>query len=333
MKIFRMGLIWLISLFVVGCGANHHGIFIDELVMETSEKTREIFTEYFLAFTLETDFTEIFDTKSEGFNSEENLEDAIGAEELDTEYIWKFIDVDYILVTDVNDTATLYSDKDAYTSNHFNENFDINPFTQHLFHFFEGGVGPGVEGSEGIGLLHKQKAVLVDLDGSSVQGILALRRSPYHINEFRIFYLYENEVFYKDMGKHLGEGIFFSMFMTLERRLIMSAPFGDSDSFYTLFEIKDGHLVFYFTLQNYSKKYSDEHWEMKYIYFPGGPWEGTRPNSYEEFWPHWDKRTYITKEEFEQILTKYDLHLNVGNWLVNAEIEDETEKILSMTFK
>jgi len=173
---------------------------------------------------------------------------------------------------------------------------------------------------------------LVDIDGNGTQGVLAIRSEVRHagyglvapgINEFvaiyrpvtvgRVFYLYNGEVFYTDIG--MLEGFPYSVDITANGRIVKVTGDGGNWS-YTLFGMESGRLVP--TLTIYGELASSDiypFYAFDYFLYSGGESEG------------WQNRKSITEEEFNEIRIRYGLD-NLA-WLR----EDETAQILAMNFE
>jgi len=187
-------------------------------------------------------------------------------------------------------------------------------------------------------------ALLVpDIDGNGTQGVVAIKQYVRNIETStffgRVFYLYKEELLYKDIWKH--EGIpydsIFRIFVTLNPNSVSTNP----DNYLpplplrlgihlgmsiTLFTIENGELVYYFSIvsENDGKRY----------YVPGGPREISGPSinfkTNDELWSNWENRKEITEEEFMNIREKYNLN---GRGDVFFQMPDHTNQILNMNIE
>jgi len=189
-----------------------------------------------------------------------------------------------------------------------------NPLLSALTEYFEG-VTNGTTA-----------AFWVNIDGDGNQGILATRFDDNVFPEGRVFYLYNGELLYLDVGQQdagLVTGITAS-----ENRIVNLMADGGQRS-YTLFGIENGRLVNALMLFTESVWYEDEDdwYYISYYYKFPGDWMSAGWNEEE-----WENRNQylITQEEFDEIRVRYGLD-TLQTWH-DWDRLDETEQILAMTF-
>jgi len=159
--------------------------------------------------------------------------------------------------------------------------------------------------------LNAYKAIMVNIDDYGTQGMLASRLispdgSP--VPDLRLFALHGGEISYLDVG-----GIYaIDMYITEGGRIVEAMHHWGSQS-YTLFGFENGRLVRDFSIHVMSNE-EVAGTSNEYSFIPGGLWENARA---------------ITYEAFENVRTRYRLD-NLTFW---SDIEDETERILSITFE
>ena len=185
------------------------------------------------------------------------------------------------------------------------ENYFFNPFAEPLMEWFAGGIQLPEEYS-----MPSTKAFFVDVDGNGMQGVVAVRQEigPDSIHaSFRIFYMYNGEFFYMEIGRQ-DEYFPFMLTTASEGRLVAAYPPGDSNLSYTLFEIVNGRLDFSLTLQRHTiwDEETNELW-----------------NEYRRF------DSLITHEDFWSAVVAHNI-THVYWWML---LEDESERIISMNFR
>ena len=179
-----------------------------------------------------------------------------------------------------------------------------NPFAEALLEYFAGGLEPSIAGDI------STRALWVDIDGNGTKGVFAMRHEgdwpfPYG----RVFYLYNDEVVYKDLGP---QDVGFATNFTAERRIVNAMGDGGDFSF-TFFRLENGRLIEDFSISGYDVSYSSG-------WFRGEKIFDEKTDTW--IWQH----ERITEEEFDRIYRKHGLHYNrVGWW----SFEDETDLILS----
>ena len=160
-------------------------------------------------------------------------------------------------------------------------------------------------------------AYITDIDGDGALGILALRFEDFsrdeqfihHRRSFRIFYLYNGDVIYKDFRDPdyfiFSDGSPFALSISTDKRLFMGSFGVDGFRTYTFFTIESGKIMFDFTIIQ-----DPLSWEYGYVTYSafykleGGPiW-------YERFgyW-HIQFRERISEEEFNKKTPVTSYHL------------------------
>jgi len=196
-----------------------------------------------------------------------------------------------------------------------------NSLTKTLLEWFSKGVDNysfeqqiHIQMEKGWTMFHREKnaySVLVDLDGNGSLGVFALRHEIENETLYpfgRLFYLYGNEVYYKDLGLIAG----FMPALTSDGRIFQFSQI--DGGVYTLFDLIDGNLNYSFTVYRVA---FDSEYDFRFYY--GG---------FREAFENYKNSIPMNKEDFNNILTKYGLK---NHTIINA-LMDETEKILSMTF-
>jgi len=188
-----------------------------------------------------------------------------------------------------------------------------NPFAAALLEYFDDGADMSAfEATD------STMAFMVTVDGSP--GVIAIRYAePYlHLPEARVFVFTGLEVIYKDIG--IVAGFPFSIGITPDGRPVKVT--GDAgDLSYTLFggatclETHNDVIVYTFTL--YAELVDFQNYAHNHYQFRGGFEDGIA-----------DGRESISEDEFNEIRQRYGL----DNFRVWFEVEDETERILAMTF-
>jgi len=153
------------------------------------------------------------------------------------------------------------------------------------------------------------RAFLVDVDGNGTKGVLAMRHEAHGDRSFpfgRIFYIYDDELFYKDVGPQ-DAGFITGITVESNRAVNILSDGGQWSS--TLFSIESGRLIESFTIYEQPMCCCSH----PYYYFPSGTY-------------NWVNRQSLTQEEFNTLLVRYGLD-NIRNWW---DDDDETAKILAM---
>jgi len=209
-----------------------------------------------------------------------------------------FADIDTEISTDDGSLPGEYTQYEDYIE----AGHTSNPFAEALLEYFAGGAETSPTG------FSSTKAFWIDADGNGTKGVLAIR----HEENFpfgRIFYLYDGELSYKDVG-HQDAGFVTSITVEGNRAVNLMGDGGQSSR--TLFSIENGELIADFTMF-VQGDYPYDH----YYYFSGGL-------------SNWENRRSITKEEFNEIEARYGLDNLRGPWW---DMDDETDQILAMTFQ
>jgi hypothetical protein len=159
---------------------------------------------------------------------------------------------------------------------------------------------------------------LVGLDSLGTQGVVAIRREGHYNDSFitgKIFYFYEDELFYRDLG--LVDGFPFVLATTFENRIFLFGGDGGQWS-YVLFELYEGRLVYSFSIVGQMSQDTYSH-ELYYVY-------------YFLIDNYWDKRIPIAEYEFNNIRIQYglDRRLYFPWQYFYFGIPDDTENILAM---
>ena len=150
-------------------------------------------------------------------------------------------------------------------------------------------------------------AVFVDADGAGTLGVLATRSEYFPFG--RVFYIYDGELFYKDVGP---QDAGFVTGVTAEGRRMVNLMGDGGQWSFTLFGIENGRLTETFTIFGETIDGINN----AYYYFPRGLY-------------NWENRQSITQEEFNAIRTRYGLD-NTSAWWAR---DDESVEILAMTTK
>ena len=151
-------------------------------------------------------------------------------------------------------------------------------------------------------------AYITDIDGDGSLGILAWRYEDFsgderfirpHHHSFKIFYLYNGDVIYKDFSDpdafYFFDGSPFSLFISTDKRLLMRSFGVDGFRTYTFFTIESGKIIFDFTIIR-----DPLSWENGYVTYSafykleGGPIWDERGDWFTQF------REKISEEEFNE---------------------------------
>jgi len=216
-------------------------------------------------------------------------------------------------------------------------------------------------------VLNPTHAFLVDVDGQGTQGVFAVRHKlgsfsritqRHQINSMgRLFYLYDDQLFYKDLGTISPGLVYNNVKITSDRRFVKHFAMRNNLT-YALFEINEGELDYYISLLHFHGRDSEamahglpisRHlFNRDYEFWNG--WWGDPIRDQDGIWgsliesqygilgyppfyfninfndPFYTE-TYLTEDEFDEIYRKYGFDTAVWWW----EIDDETDYILSMT--
>lgn len=172
-----------------------------------------------------------------------------------------------------------------------------------IFDKAAGWIAEGVPPPGDRELMHREMYE-VELDGLGAQGLLAIRyqgRREWPCRYARIFYLYDGNVAYKDIGN--VEGVPFSLAFINENRLIIFGGDGGV-ALHILFGMEYGRLIYDFTVYRHMRGvyYYNGYWHSYYNYYliPGGI------GGY--FLENWESRVSLNTREYHETMEKYNLY-------------------------
>jgi len=189
----------------------------------------------------------------------------------------------------------------------------LNPFAAPLLEYFAGGVDvPAYR------MVDSTKAFALALmyqDIVAIPGVLAIRHETQYDSPLamgKIFYIYNGELFYKNIGQVDGYPI--SIAITRGgQSVIIWGELGMRA--YTVFAITNGRLEYHLTL------FAEGEVDIWFQVINGGPLGNFQD---------WESHRYIYEKEFYELLAKFGLDDIRGHWF---ELEDETERVLTMTLQ
>jgi len=189
----------------------------------------------------------------------------------------------------------------------------LYPFAAPLLEYFAGGVGvPAYR------MADSTKAFTLALmyqDIADISGVLAIRHEAQYDSLLamgKIFYVYDGELFYKNIGQVDGYPI--SVAITRDGYpVIIWGELGMRA--YTVFAITNGRLEYHLTL------FAEGEVDIWFQVINGGPL-----GNFQE----WESHRYVYEKEFYELLAKFGLDDLRGHWF---ELKDETERILTMAFQ
>ncbi|MCL2566003.1 MAG: hypothetical protein FWE24_09385 [Defluviitaleaceae bacterium] len=188
----------------------------------------------------------------------------------------------------------------------------LHPFSAPLLEYFAGGID--VPAYRMIDSTKALTLVLMYQDIAAIPGVLAIRHEAQYGSPLamgKIFYLYDGELFYKNIGQVDGHPI--SAAITGDGYpVIIWGELGMRA--YTVFAMTNGRLEYHLTL------FAEGEVDIWFQVINGGPLGNFQD---------WESHRYIYEKEFYELLAKFGLDDIRGHWF---ELEDETEQVLTITY-